>query len=278
MSDWLMPSGDVKFNQFEATTDAKDLIVHLPGILSHGTTSFLPADGSTTDPAGVMGALRAYGDVWAASYVGRNFDPRQIARRTAETIRWAPHSHVTVIGSSMGGLLAVDALRRMVGVRQSLRLVLVDTPFAAADLMGGGNIVAPLLNLTRLGQVRRFHDMAIKGVPPKDSEIQDGLDTRLVKEVAVQRMQGFTLGMWMQQLAYMASWRYPSDGPYAPRAHYVACTLGNITVRQPQAESHWVGAQPLLRSHDVKSPHCGYLQQPAEFIRAFRKILGSPLW
>lgn len=278
MTGSLLPNGDVKFNKFEATTDAAGLIVHLPGVLSHGTSGILPVDGSTTDPAGVLGALRAHGDVWTADYVGRNFDPRQIARRTADEIGMAPHSQVTIVGSSMGGMLAVDALRHMIGLRRNLRLILVDTPFAASDLMGGGSVVAPLLKWTKLGQIRRLHRVSIKGAPPKDHEVQDGLDTRAVKEAAMQRMQGFTLGVWMQQMAYMAAWRYPLDFPPACEVHYVACRQGNVTVRQPNAEAGWIGARPWLHSHKVQSPHCGYLQQPAEFTGVFKRILGNSWW
>ena len=177
---------------------------------------------------------------------------------------------------SMGGLLAIDALAQVrLGTRLSVRLVLVDSPFGAADLKGGGNIAAPILSRLNLGRFSRFHRMAVKGVPPKKHEIQGDLNSWEVEATAIRRMKGFSVGVLMQQLAYMGAWRLPAAAlPYMGDVHYVRCILGNITISD-RAADRWADALYRMHLHEVQSPHCGYLQQPAAFIRTFEEILGA---
>ena len=127
---------------------------------------------------------------------------------------------------------------------------------------------------TRLGQLPLLQRFPIKGGPPKPHEVQADLDFDEVKRVMMARMEGFTFGTWAQDMAYM-DWRFPAAAlPFMGDAHYVRCILGNETVRET-AVGGWMGAVPGMKLHEVASPHCGYAQQPEEFIRAFAQILAA---
>ena len=257
---------------------ADELIIHAPGILALGDESLLPPSGSATDSGGVFGALCLRGDVVTTTYPTHEFDPGYIARQLADMIvERAPHyKRLNIIGSSMGGLLAVDALAELsdLSLAPKIRPILVDSPFGASDLMSGGNIAAPVLRWTRLGQLPLLQRFPIKGGPPKPHEVQADLDFDEVKRVMMARMEGFTFGTWAQDMAYM-DWRFPAAALlFMSDTRYVRCTLGNETVRETAVRG-WMGAVPGMKLYEVASPHCGYAQQPEEFIRAFAQILAA---
>ena len=273
------PKKELQIQEFECIgRKADELIIHAPGILALGDESLLPPSGSATDPGGVLGALCLRGDVVTATYPTHEFYPSYIARQLADMIDDGARRYrrVNIIGSSMGGLLAVDALARLTdpSLAPMIRSILVDSPFGARDLMSGGNIAAPVLRWMRLGQLPLLQRFPIKGGPPKPHEVQDGLDFEEVKRVMMARMEGFTFGTWAQDMAYM-DWRFPAAAlPFMSDAWYVPCTLGNETVRDT-AVGGWTDAVPGLKVRPVVSPHCGYAQQPQAFIEAFAEILAA---
>ena len=152
------PKKELLVKEFERIgKKADELIIHAPGILALGDESLLPPSGSATDSGGVLCALRFHGDVVTTTYPTYELDPGYIARQLADMIDDGARRYrrVNIIGSSMGGLLAVDALARLTdpSLAPMIRSILVDSPFGARDLMSGGNIAAPVLRWMRLGQL-----------------------------------------------------------------------------------------------------------------------------
>lgn len=273
------PTGPhVRFDTFEPTVLGAGWrsIIFLPGVQSRGNEALLPADWSPTDPAGVMGALRTYGRVLTATYVReKTFSPEEVVGEITALIRSELDmgKEVVLIGSSFGGMLAVDALEKIRGTDVSL--ILISSPLQAADLLGVGRFLGSVLKWTGLDWLLApllgiFHVPA--GTIPAEA-VQQGLGVRKVQASYRIRGSGFSLSGMLLQLGYIARWRYPVRMTSVPsRTHYIAC-MGDQVVRQPQTATKWTRILAKIVVHKIQAPHCECLGQPKIFIKTFGEII-----
>ena len=272
----------VRFDVFEPMTEAavRRTIVFLPGVKSRGDEALLPPDRSTTDPAGVLGALRTLGWVVTATYVREKFfSPKKVVSEIARLIQNELDSgqEVVIIGSSFGGMLAVDALDLVSDDdRRTVRLIPVSTPSGSPDLLGGGDVVGPILKWTRLDWLLTpilalFTDKA--GTINAEA-IQPDLDTNQVQAEGRVRSSGFSLSGFLRQVGYMSRWRSPRRGWWSFWITYVSCQRDEV-VRQPQGANTWAGFCQGFRVREIPVFHCEYLGSPKAFIEAFEAIINE---
>lgn len=239
------------------------LVVALPGILA-GESSFQP----------ILSTLQKYGEVVIVNYDGEKFDARQIVDSLVSKLKdlARTYDHLVFFGSSMGGMLALDAqssLRQLEIDWRRTSIVFVDSPSGSADMLNGGNIGAPLLRGLPTGRAFNLPGAKILNamiLPPKDENIEEELDKAQVKKSAILSMRRFPFSLWRDELAYMAARRWSQYEMFSgfDRMIYLRCDRDNVTIKQPQAGLKYVVASGYkLRIQDVDSTHCGYAERPA---------------
>jgi len=250
------------------------LIIYLPGILAHGDDS----------SRSLIDTWLRHGDVLTVSYVGERFDAAGVAKTVVRRLQNdLEHNQFVFVGSSMGGLLAVDIVDQMRlnpnrEVLVSSSFVLIDSPSGSKDMLSGGNIGAPVMRLLPFG--RMFNKlgaplMRAMLVPPKDENIEAHLDHDGIKSQAIEDMGKYPLSVWRDQLAYMAAHPAlrPSSFAGLNRLVYLRCDRNNETVQQPQAANRWARVSRELRIIGVDSTHCGYLERPMTWNQHFEQVL-----
>ena len=249
--------------------------LYIPGILARAKESISGLDDQSL---GVIDVLREQGDIYFVDYAKELFSAERttnmVLRKLERLLR--DYRDVTIVGVSMGGMIAHDALASVDrNDRHRIRLILVDSPSGASSLGSGGNIFAPILRWLPIpiGRGMLLGSLSAPSAAPKDHEIQDGLDKEAVKRVAKQRLSGFRLRVYLEQLRYMASFRLcPSNFAGLAGVRYIACTKGNVTVKQPRARDAWLAAAPRSATlhYAVEMPHAAFLQQPNLSMRVMR--------
>lgn len=269
---WLR--SDVRLNQHAGNATSRRRLVYLPGILVDGDKSSSP----------VLGHWLLQGDVTTVSYDGGSFKAAKVVTIVGMDILLDHrHDRITLIGSSMGGLLAMDIvnwLRRRHYSMSAIDIVFVDAPSGAKDMLGGGNIAAPAMRLLPFGRMFSWVArplMKVMLVPPRDRNIESH-DKESIKRQALANMAGYPLSIWRDQLAYMAGHRPLQSESFEGlgRLVYLRCDRDNETVAQPQAADSWRQASgDRIEVVGVDSTHCGYLERPSTWRTAFRQVLAS---
>lgn len=256
---------------------SSQLIIYLPGILADGDTSSEP----------VRAIWQKYGDVMTVSYGTEHFDGAATALAIARILHkdssCAAYKHLTFIGSSMGGMLALDIIQHLRNMGEAERLnrsslIMVDTPSGSQDMKAGGNIAAPLMRLLPFGRFcSRLFAPAMRAMlqPPKDENIESHLDAEYIKTTAMAAMEPYSLSIWRDQLAYMASHDAPAPQMFQGLDFvlYLKCGRNNETVTQPQAADRWREACASGDTMWVDSTHCGYLERPFVWNEVFEEAL-----
>lgn len=252
------------------------LIIYLPGILAGGEDSSQSLIETWLD----------HGDVLTVSYTGGRFDAEDVVNTVVWSLKTAPKSYLqfVFVGSSMGGLLALDVIDRLRRDRSSVvaysNLILIDSPSGSRDMMAGGNIAAPLMRLMPLPWL--FNGiggwlMSKMFMPPKDENIEGPKEGfAKIKSRALEMMGKFPFAVWRDQLAYMAAHSSPKAADFQGlrRIVYMRCDRNNETVRSQAAET-WKRAAPELQVVGVDSTHCGFIERPSVWNRHFKELLGS---
>lgn len=245
------------------------LIVHLPGILADGHTSCKP----------VLETWLRHGDVATIAYGGERFCARSFVRIAASRLNEIVmnYQEVVLVGSSLGGMLALDLRKELHCEHASV--IIVDAPSGAADMLGGGNIGAPLLRLLPFAQwSNRLLGpmMQTMLVPPKDENIEESLNKEELKQQALADMSRWPLSIWRDQLAYMAARPRLNSRDFVDfeSVVYLSCDRNNETVKQPAAaDAYRRAAGASFRKVSVDSTHCGYVERPTVWSRVFDQEL-----
>lgn len=246
-------------------------------MLMDGHTSLLTEDGSAVDPNGLLGFWRQFGQVQALIYDNRYFDAKKEVKKLVDLLNKSSQSvdEIVVVGSSMGGLVSLDAVSQLAArVQNKIRLVLVDSPRSADDLWWPAALTARLASRFKFGLGPISARLPIWGRAPKRSMVQPGLRVRAVIREYMYRYRGMKLSLMCSQLAYMQN--QPTDFSGVSKLNsidYILCQDDYSIVRQPGAVKAWVSSLPgLIKAQEVKAPHCGYLLQPKAFEEAFERI------
>jgi hypothetical protein len=184
----------------------------------------------------------------------------------------------------MGGLLSLDVvswLRDHGGTDKTIKLIAVDSPSGSQNMLAGGNIGAPVLRFLPFGRLYSWMGAGLIKmmlVPPKDENIEPGLDRAAVKREGIAMMSQATLSSWRDQLVYIASRKQLSasdfDGIDAPVV-YMRCDRNNETVSQPIAANTWSTTSKTVMVVGVDSTHCGFLERQATWRKAFASVLSG---
>jgi hypothetical protein len=114
-------------------------------------------------------------------------------------------------------------------------------------------------------------------VPPRDENIEPGLDHVAVKREALAIMDKATLSTWRDQLVYITSRKRLSasdfDGIEAP-VIYLRCDRNNETVSQI-ASNTWSLTSKDVRVKYVNSTHCGFIERQATWRKVFVEVLSG---
>lgn len=161
-------------------------------------------------------------------------------------------------------LLGNDNLERLLDV------IIVDSPADGSDLApipkGVLSAVKRFTNRftpstdANVGYGRRLIQPLPWGLP-KRSQSEDMTDEefKAMREVARQCLSGHSFTLCYAQTRWMLHAQLHPEVLDGLRVIYLACTAGNVTVRQPQASEKW---SPHVRLQiDVPTPHCAFLQQ-----------------
>ena len=260
-----------------------DGVLYIPGILSPGPEGLLGVDDQVE--GSLQALLQRYGHLNVLSYSDERSDNDEACAEFVRELRFMlwQYRRVTVVAASKGAMIVHNAMARFgANDRARMKLVLIDPPSGSKSLGLGGNIGAPIAWLLRT-LLPIGHGMLLRWLPapygpPNASETQDGLNFKAVKRTAMQRYKGFTAPIWWGDLAWMATFRLKAANltGFGGGVHYIVCTLGNVTVKQPLAVDAWRRACPDLNVVAAAMPHCGWLQQPIEAERVFRAALDAP--
>ena len=226
---------------------------------------------------------------------GEVFDANESAKTVAQLVRsnMSIDRRTILFGSSLGGRIVANALRLLepefdeYRLRLMVPVIIVDSPARSQDLVLApplsGSINPAVGKMLRgikpseksnSGYGKRLLKMFM--VPPKDHEIEltnGGPTTEQLKQAAVQGLSGHLVTGWMAQLKWMLSTQMDLGHLSKLNATYMACTNGNVTVRQPQAKEAW---RPFVdQVVDVDTPHCAYLQAQASWSNSLNHVLRS---
>lgn len=229
------------------------------------------------------------------NFAGTHFDAGHAVHEIAATVRrnLTMSQQTILFGSSLGGMLAAQVLAELRKeydqdhLRTMVPTIFVDSPSSSQDLI----LAPPLsggLNPTIGKMVRRFKPstdansgygkklLATFRVPPKDGEIEledGGLTAEEIKQRAVQGLSGHAFTVWFDQLRWMLNTTLDLEPLEGLNTTYLACTKGNMTVRQPQAQHTW---EPYVTDVvEVETPHCAYLQAQGTWTRTLDRVLSS---
>ncbi len=257
-------------------------VLYVPGILAHGHKGLLGVDDALE--GSLLEEFLRHGDVYALDYAPKRFVALtavlEVRLQLSKLLK--NYSSVVIVGASMGGMIAQVALRTVDETdRWRIRLVLVDSPSGAKSVKLGGSFMALSRFLDQflpIGQGLFLGNLSAPSGPPKPDETQPDLDFEAVKRTANQRLSGFKVRVWIAQSAFIGGFRIdPRVFQGLEAVHYIACTFGNVNVRQPQAcDDYGYACQEVdmpMYVHAVPMPHCGWMQQP----KAARAVLGAAL-
>lgn len=253
----------------------RHLLVYLPGTLADGVDSIAEIEGTLAKP---------FSRVLRVSYGFWRFVPKNVIDDTARHIglRGSYYDKVTILGSSMGGLLAMHLIAELRTEYDwhpsNLQLIAVDTPTDVKHFAEPGRTTSRILRWVYAGPlVSLIVDPILSRVtvPPKDENIEAGLDGPYVKRTAKARMAKFHFAAVCDQQRFlckpMVGWRALRN----VRVVYLACMRNNETVLQPNAEMAFEeSAKPFVTYFcevPVESTHCGYLERPGTWKVAFTR-------
>lgn len=208
---------------------------------------------------------------------------------------------VTLIGSSMGGMLAAFIVKRWRwltadGQLDRLRVVLEDVPNGVESMAAafcnpavGRIITSPIGHILRpLSQIKVGPKDQYIEIPP--AHIQQEIAGRdmgdddwraYVKAEAIKGLSGFSGDAWLSWLRWMI--QVGRNGSLAEACGalegidtaYIACMGdGNDVVKQPHALDWWVQHVAGLKVLRIEATHCGHLQQVLTFRSAFAQAMG----
>lgn len=265
---------------------AQGVILYLPGILARGHESLLGLD--DREQGGLLQLLRSHArQVQVLEYDTEQSNNDAVTYRVVQELRHmlsiVREQRITIVAASKGAMIVQNAMARFSKAdRKYIKLVLIDPPSGSKDMGLGGNFGAPIARWLRallpIGHGMLLGSASAPSGAPRADETQADLDFAVVNSTAVRRLEGFPFRVWWGDLAWMDKFRLtPANlADFGGGVHYIVCTLGNVTVKQPQAVNAHKTACPSMHVHHAAMPHCGWLQQPNEARAAIGAALAAP--
>ncbi len=250
-------------------------VVSIPSQAGHSTEAVFFLDGvqssSSLRVKAVLPVLQQNGrDVYAFNYDQNLFVAKNVIRTILTTAK--QYKKVTLIGISMGGLLAADTV--LEAEKQKLpigfQVILVGAPSGGADLQNSNASIfgwLPVGPVTSAAMTDLFWAFSFK--PPSMNSIQPGPDTTTLQQdwdVA----RHYPLNGWAGEIHYIVNHPAFTSGALAhiPMV-YLSCKDDAMVKASSYDEwSKLVGG--LLPHMTVDSPHAALLEFPERWQAAFK--------
>lgn len=250
-----------------------------PGILAEAVNQFTP----------IRAAIQPYGRMFYANFdlTRAIFSPwrnkRVFAKRIAQLDAKYQFDQKVFFGCSMGAGVALDVRDEMHRLnpedQRKPGLVVFDGVGGSENLLSGGNIGGPLMTYARWIPIGFFSGLILSSLfmyfvqmrflnqPPKDAEIEVGLDIKAVKAKAMRDMSWYQTSVFLRQLAYMHRNRVtPERLAKFAWIVYFEYTDHNVTLSQPAERSKWSKmaheAGVPFTSWTIDAPHVAFAQMP----------------
>jgi hypothetical protein len=222
--------------EYSSGDDVDSLIVYLPG-----TTA-----GARESSESLLRTWLQYGDVLLVEYGDGRFFGDEVVAKTIDAIRVAEsgrhYDRLIFVGSSMGGLLSIDAVDNYTG-DLPVSLVVVDAPTSSEDLVGLFG-AAPALRALPFGPI--WNGVDVDGTP-------------------------YDTSFWRDQITYVVEHGVPERDSLDGKIEnliFLRCTRDNQFVRASAAD-RWVSAFSGAVVVDVDSGHVDYHGEPELWNRVF---------
>jgi hypothetical protein len=211
-----------------------------------------------------------------------------LARRIANAKRKqrSYYFNDVLVATSLGGSVALDTAERLHKIAPDLPkpgLIVLEGVAGSENLLAGGNIAGPVFRAARWFVPLGLVGLSLVNVivlplqyfvlnkPPKDGEIEDGLDKEAVKRKARRDMFGYSVSTFTRQTAHMNACKLTPDKlRNFAWVQYYSCTKGNVTVRQPEEMNKWnqaaVRAGVYFHRVEVETPHVAFEQMPSAWL------------
>lgn len=295
---FLERSGGVCVKVFRRDMDANTVTpeahVFLPGILARGPQQAEP----------LLDSMRARGDVYCLTYTGFVLDEERVVGETDALMRSLIDEgmSVTLVGASMGGMLAVKVVRRLRerGCDEPIKLVAIDSPTGGTTMTQLPQWKLPAWLVSALcwfqpsvvtSVVARL-PMRMMLVSPKDENIilpyastSDEMRRIFrwnIKQQAKEGLVGHRFSMYWSQIRWMllaGAEGLPYEALDGTAVTYMRCILrrtgDNDVVRQPQASEAWKRHVPSLEIIEVDSTHCGFVERKSVWVETFGCALNA---
>lgn len=280
-----------RFVWFEPTAPTNNLLVFEPGVQT---------DGVFWSDA-VRDTWCRYAKVMCVDYGTKEFEPENAAKAIADRIinelkaaeeRGEKFTQLTLVLSSMGGILGLDTLAKLRGCKclpDEVVLINIDCIQGAENMLPRGWIPAWIVKwVFRLwypgliaNKVLRRAYLKFLVVPPKNENIQPGLSKARVKREMVKSASRYELGFWADQMRYMVTYGKLTGDHFksATKVYHLACTENNETIRQPQEVMKWDAACKDAEVEsvvlEVDSHHAAFAEQPKVWNMVFEHVLSG---
>ncbi len=281
---WYMLYAGTRFKWHEATENGDVVIVHLPGVMSDGLNCL----------SAVRDRIMTRGSLLEVAYWGETFSSAIYARSIVRKIEEITSTDqcIVLVGSSMGGLNALDVAKSLKEAGyESLGIVFNDTPPGSSYLKPPNKFLSKLVVFlpfgvacnTLLGPILRK-----LLVPPRDENIEDGLDKEVVKREALKNLAKWPLSINRDQLLYIHL-RRPTGADFGRVFKGMAYIMGaparNETVQQPEAKDRFMDivhegisdGSTKMEVFIVDTPHCAYAESPSRSAAALLEAIDHVL-
>ncbi len=256
----------------------------IPGVLAESKNQLSP----------IARAIRDWGQLyyvnWGRWLYSPTINKRVLAMHIANNKRRQRSSchRDVLVAVSLGASVALDTgawLRKIAPDQLKPGLIVFDGVAGSENLKAGGNIGGPVFRV-----LRWFVPLGLVGLsvinlivlpvqyfllnqPPKDDEIQDGLDKEAVKRKARRDMFGYSISAFTRQTAHMSACKLTPDKLRSfAWVQYYYCTWNNGTLDQPAEVDKWEHAayQAGVRFNavEVETPHNAFAQMPEKWLIA----------
>lgn len=262
------------------------LLLSIPGILVPGVDQMTP----------LMPLFRRHKlRVVALEYSGDTFSAEVCVDDIVQNVYRAcdQSSNVTVLASSLGGMLTALALEHLTNLpTDAVRWIISDAPSSGRDL-----VVGPLPDRVnsifgRLSRLIRPSSTANHGygrwllntmaVPPKDNaiELPPDLPVSMRAEYIEEQKRLAYVGLtstpftrWYQQVQWMLGCDDLLLAAFKRFTHttYIASMRGNVTVRQPSAGIVWM--PHMKRFETIQTAHCAYREAPFSTMKLLDQVM-----
>jgi len=268
----LNPSTTIQVSWHKGLGDR--VFILLPGMMKRADEQFKP----------LFNTIRKYGSIDARAYVGHGFNIDQLARSVAQLA----DSHVrngkkvTIVGASIGGLVANRALRYLIDANPLLlEIIMVDTPLGIKSLKNYPNWLVFLTRIFPSAPVPNFvgnlminkTKVGIETFTLSDKKTKYHGKSKALTSGELNYLNIHNFSTWWKQLVVIINFEPTRLKNYITM--YVVCQSDfNHVVHQPFASGLWKNQiRSIILYQMPMTAHCSFDEQTTRWESAFDSML-----